>query len=288
MKVTLQPHVLRWARERAGLSVRELAEKMKAKLETVRGWEEAGQLSFAQAEKLAKVTHTPFGYLYLETPPEEKLPVPDFRTVAGKEVLRPSPELLDVLGDALRRQDWFRDYLITNGEEPLFFVGSVTVQNDRDQVARNIRNTIHLDTEVRKSARTWEEALRLQVEAIEESGVLVMRSGIVGNNTHRQLSVDEFRGFALSDAYAPLIFVNSRDAKGAQIFTLAHELVHVWLGVSGVSNLQATYAPNHQIERFCNQVAAEAAGTIRRTQGRVANDPNKALGAAQFDAAFQS
>jgi Zn-dependent peptidase ImmA (M78 family) len=116
---------------------------------------------------------------------------------------------------------------------------------------------IHLDTDMRSDARNWEEALRLQVEGMEESGVLVMRSGIVGNNTHRQLSVEEFRGFALSDPYAPLVFINSRDSKGAQMFTLAHELVHIWLGVSGVSNLEATYAPNHRIERFCNRVAAE-------------------------------
>jgi len=257
MKVTLEPQVLRWARERAGLSIRELAEKLKTKPESVRSWEETGQLSFAQAEKVARVTHTPFGYLYLETPPEEKLPVPDFRTVAGKDLLRPSPDLLDVLGDALRRQDWFRDYLVAYGEELLSFVGSVKLNDSTDEVAARIRRGIHLDTEMRSDARNWEEALRLQVEGMEESGVLVMRSGIVGNNTHRQLSVDEFRGFALSDPYAPLVFINSRDSKGAQMFTLAHELVHIWLGVSGVSNLEATYAPNHRIERFCNRVAAE-------------------------------
>jgi Zn-dependent peptidase ImmA (M78 family) len=257
MKVTLESQVLRWARERAGLSVRELAEKMGTKPERVGDWEQAGQLSFAQAEKLAKVTHTPFGYLYLETPPEEKLPVPDFRTIAGKDLLRPSPDLLDVLGDALRRQDWFRDYLVSYGEEPLSFVGSVKLGDSTDEVAARIRHTIHLDTETRSDARNWEEALRLQVEGMEESGVLVMRSGIVGNNTHRHLSVEEVRGFALSDPYAPLVFINSRDSKGAQMFTLAHELVHIWLGVSGVSNLEATYAPNHRIERFCNRVAAE-------------------------------
>jgi Zn-dependent peptidase ImmA (M78 family) len=249
--------VLRWARERAGFSVRELAEKIGAKPEQVRDWEQTGELSFSRAEKLAKVTHTPFGYLYLETPPEEKLPIPDFRTVAAKDVHRPSPDLLDVLYDALRRQDWFRDYLVAYGEEPLSFVGSVKLDDSPDEVAARIKDAIHLDTEVRRSARTWEEALRLQVESMEEAGVLVMRSGIVGNNTHRQLSVDEFRGFALSDPYAPLVFVNSRDSKGAQMFTLAHELVHVWLGVSGVSNLEATYAPNHRVERFCNRVAAE-------------------------------
>ena len=165
--------------------------------------------------------------------------------------------MLDVLGDALRRQDWFRDYLVAYGEEPLSFVGSVKLDDSPDEVAARIRRAIHLDTETRSDARNWEEALRLQVEGMEESGVLVMRSGIVGNNTHRQLSVDEFRGFALSDPYAPLVFINSRDSKGAQMFTLAHELVHIWLGVSGVSNLEATYAPNHRIERFCNRVAAE-------------------------------
>jgi Zn-dependent peptidase ImmA (M78 family) len=257
MRVTLEPQVLRWARERAGLSVRELGEKLKTKPESVRSWEETGQLSFAQAEKLARVTHTPFGYLYLEAPPEEKLPVPDFRTVAGKDLLRPSPDLLDVLGGALRRQDWIRDYLVAYGEEALSFVGSAKLDESPDEVAARIRRAIHLETEARSDARNWEEALRLQVEGMEESGVLVMRSGIVGNNTHRQLSVEEFRGFALSDLYAPLVFINSRDSKGAQMFTLAHELVHIWLGVSGVSNLEATYAPNHRIERFCNRVAAE-------------------------------
>src|SRR5262245_5120729 len=155
MKVTLEPQVLRWARERAGLSVRELAEKMGAKPERVRDWEQTGQLSFAQAEKLAKVTYTPFGYLYLEGPPEEKLPIPDFRTVGGKDVARPSPELLDILADALRRQDWFREYLIANGEEPLSYVSSVRASDSPEATATKIRAAIHLDTQLRMTAHTW-------------------------------------------------------------------------------------------------------------------------------------
>jgi Zn-dependent peptidase ImmA (M78 family) len=97
----------------------------------------------------------------------------------------------------------------------------------------------------------------LQMEQIEESGVLVMRNGVVGTNTHRPLSVAEFRGFALADDYAPLIFVNGADGKAAQMFTLAHELVHIWIDESGVSNLRQTFAPDGGIERFCNAVAAK-------------------------------
>ena len=97
----------------------------------------------------------------------------------------------------------------------------------------------------------------MQIEDIESAGILVMRSGIVRSNTHRPLAVEEFRGFALSDPYAPLIFLNGRDALAAQMFTLAHELVHVWAGVSGVSNLANTYSGDRAEERFCNQVAAE-------------------------------
>ena len=152
MKVKLQPRVLRWARERAGLSVGALAEKLKIKPERVREWEQTGELRFTQAEKLAKTSYTPFGYLYLETPPEEKLPIPDFRTVGGRDILQPSPELLDVLSDALRRQDWFREYLIANGEEQLSFVGTVKLEDSTEVTAAKIRAELKLDTELRVRA----------------------------------------------------------------------------------------------------------------------------------------
>jgi Zn-dependent peptidase ImmA (M78 family) len=257
MNLTLKPAVLRWARERAGLNAEALAKKVGLTVDRVRVWEESGELRFKQAEKLARVTHTPFGYLYLATPPEEKLPVPDFRTVGSEEMQRPSPELLDVLDEAQRRQDWFRDYLVSSGAEPLEFVGSLNLNTSPQRAAERICSQMGIATELRAEARLWEDALRLEVERIEDSGVLVMRSGIVGNNTRRPLDVDEFRGFALSDRYAPLIFLNAKDAKGAQMFTLMHELVHLWLGLTGVSNLKATYAPARDTERFCNAVAAE-------------------------------
>lgn len=257
MKISVQPGVLEWARGRAGLSEEDLAKKLGTKANQVEQWEENGTLTYKRAEKLARVTHIPFGYIFLAEPPEEKLPIADFRTLGNDEAYQPSPELLDVLFDALRKQSWYRDYLLEMDEEPLSFVGSANVKEAPAQVAQRVTDFFQFSVSQRKEAPTWEQALTQMFTHCDDGGVLVLRSGVAGGNPHRPLEVDEFRGFALTDAYAPLVFINSKDSPAAQMFTLVHELVHIFLGVSGVSNLKHTYAPGKRIERFCNQVAAE-------------------------------
>ncbi len=257
MNITLQPAILEWARERAGLSEAALAKKLTAKPEQVQQWEEDGNLTYKRAEKLAKVTHTPFGYLFLNEPPEEKLPVADFRTVGSEAGGRPSPELLDVLYDAMRKQDWYREHLLEVGEDPLDFVGSATLKTEKKELAQAMRRKFGFNPQLRTAVSNWEQALSLMFDHCEDQGVMVIRSGIAEGNTHRPLSVEEFRGFALTDPYAPLVFINSKDSPAGQMFTLVHELVHLWLGLSGVSNLEQTYAPSKRVEIFCNAVAAE-------------------------------
>lgn len=260
MNITLQPACLRWARERAGLTIPELAEKIGLKEDKVVAWEQSGEITLSRAEKLARFTHTPLGFLFLPEPPVEELPISDFRTQQAYEDWGPSIDLLDVINDALQIQDWYRDYLLSVGGQPLEFVGSLKVSKSRRSIAnaaKHIRDAIGWNAEISAQTSSWETALARHIEAVEDAGILVMRSGIVGTNTHRPLSVSEFRGFALSDPYAPLIFINGKDANAAKLFTLAHELVHIALGVSGVSNLYRTYSPNIAEEIFCNAVAAE-------------------------------
>jgi Zn-dependent peptidase ImmA (M78 family) len=278
MKIRLQPEVLRWARERARLDIPTLAEKLGVKPERVEQWEQSGELTFAQAENLARATRLAFGYLFLREAPEEKLPIPDLRTVGSQGIERASTELLDVVAAALRCQDWYRDYLLTAGEEPLPFVGSLSGDEAPENAAARVREVVQWDAEQRGRAVNWEQAQRLQIDSVESAGILVMRSGIAANNTHRPLSVEEFRGFALCDPHAPLIFVNTKDAAAAQMFTLAHELVHIWLGVSGVSNLEKTLPSSLATERFCNAVAAELlapATELRQAWLEVRHDPDR-------------
>lgn len=260
MKVTLQPTVLQWARRRARLSAADLGRKLGIKAgpeEQVMQWEEDGVISYPRAEKLAATTHTPFGYLFLAEPPEEKLPVADFRTLGSEEAAQPSPELLDVLYDAMRKQAWYRDYLIEVGEPRLEFIGAARIEDDPAALAERIRDAFMLGTTLRAEAGNWGEALTLIFEHLEDRGVLVMRSGVADGNPHRPLAVEEFRGFALCDPYAPVLFINTRDSQAAQMFTVAHELVHLWLGLSGVSNPQEGAAQTKRVELVCNAVAAE-------------------------------
>jgi Zn-dependent peptidase ImmA (M78 family) len=215
------------------------------------------QPTLKQLEDFARFTHTPFGYFFLPEPPVLSLPVLDFRTLRDEMLAEPSCDLLDTLYLCQQRQDWYREHARMHGLPPLTFVGSASVEEAPTTVAARIRETLRLSAESRRRLLTWADTLRDLITKIEDAGVMVMASSVVGSNSHRKLDVGEFRGFALADDLAPLIFLNGADSKAAQMFTLAHELAHIWLGASGVSDTQAGDVPGQQTERWCNQVAAE-------------------------------
>ena len=253
-RVAIQPELLRWACERAGLASADLEHKFPL----FSAWERGdAQPTLKQVEAFAKATYTPVGYLFLQEPPVEKVPIPDFRTVDNQYVGHPSPNLLDTIYVCQQRQEWYRNHARSMGETPLAFVGSATLRDDIVETAARIRSALGFDLNERRQMPTWTDALRHFIEQADERGVLVMCNGVVYNNNYRHLDPEEFRGFAMADDLAPLVFINGADTKAAQMFTLAHELAHIWLGQSAVSDSQPTVVPEQHVELWCNQVAAE-------------------------------
>lgn len=253
-RVHVRPELLRWALDRAGLATRDL-ERRFPRLER---WERgADRPTLKQVEDFAKATHVPVGYFFLSAPPVESVPIPDFRTIADERLRRPSPDLLDTVYLCQQRQQWYREFCRSVGEEPCAFVGSLRTSGHIEATAATMRSALGFDLDERRAMPTWSDALRRFIEQADAAGVMVMCSGVVQNNNRRRLDPDEFRGFALSDDLAPLVFVNGADTRAAQMFTLAHELAHIWLGQSAVSDAQALREPDHQVEKWCNRVAAE-------------------------------
>jgi len=250
----INPLVLRWMRERNGFDMAQAGHATGLSLEQLTAWE-AGESrpTFRQAQKLAQALHTPFGYLFLAEPPEENLPLPDLRTVGSAPVPRPSVDLLDTVRQSLQRQTWYLDHQRDQGADPLSFIGRFTPATPVRDVVADMRTVLRVSTTQRLP--TKDAYLRQLIDAAEAAGILVMRSGIVGNNTHRPLDVGEFRGFAVSHPLAPLVFINSADAPSARLFTLLHELAHLWLGSSGISNASPGSTQGEEV--FCNAVAGE-------------------------------
>ncbi|SUA75935.1 Domain of uncharacterised function (DUF955) [Nocardia otitidiscaviarum] len=252
-RVDVAPDLLRWAVERAGWSD-ETVDQRAPRLEA---WLTGTRPTLKQLEKFAHDTHTPLGLLFLREPPDEQIPIPDLRTMGNARLRRPSADLLDTIYQCQSRQDWYQDYTVEHGYAELEFVGSASVETPPELVADEVRGRLEFGLGERGVFASWEDARRRLIDRIEAIGVLVMVNGVVGSNTHRRLRPEEFRGFALADRHAPLIFVNGADTKAAQIFTLVHELGHVWLGESALSDAAMNSRNGHRAELWCNKVAAE-------------------------------
>jgi len=253
-RVSVNRDVLLWALQRSRKSRSEL-EKQFPKLDE---WLAGKRLpTLRQLEDLASATATPLGYFFLDTLPEEPTPIPYYRTVRDELTDEPSVDLLDTIHTMQRRQAWMREYLQEEGHDKLPFVGSAPLSEPVASVANRMRRVLRLRDEWAAEYPSWSEALRALRGAMEDAGILAVINGVVGNNTHRRLDPTEFRGFVLVDEYAPLVFVNGADSKAAQMFTLAHELAHIFYGRSAAFDLRQMLPAKDDIEQACDRAAAE-------------------------------
>ena len=255
----INPVMLRWAVERAGAQMSDLGDTFRKPPETIASWMDGSEApTFKQAQKLASRLRIPFGYLFLQSAPEEELPLPDFRRVHGAHSPATTLDLRDLIADVLRRQDWYRDHRLDSDEEPLGFVGRFSLTSPVNDVAADVRANLDFETTIRPESQPA-NFVRAFVRQVEALGILVMRSGIVRQSTNRPLKVEEFRGFSIADPMAPVVFVNTVDSNAAQAFTLAHELAHIWIGQGGISDADPTILADAStnIESFCNEAAGE-------------------------------
>lgn len=255
--------VVEWARIRAGHTHQTLAKALGKgyTAENVIAWEkEDAKPTFVQAENLAKKLRLPFGILFMADPPAIKVSIPDLRTVSGQPPENPSINFFEAVSESQSRQRWYKENKKKEHAPNLPFVGRFKLGAPIETVAADLAKTLKITDDLRRQCNTWEKFLTEFIQRTEDGGILVMRSGYAKHSWMRGLDVDEFRGFALSDKLAPLVFINGADAKAAQIFTLAHELAHIWIGESGISNpdpRKRVQDYQNPIEKYCNAVAAE-------------------------------
>lgn len=248
--IQIKTSIIRWACDRIGSLYSELsASKDFKRLSNEK--DGAVSLTLKQAEKLAKVLRYPFVYLLLDSPVTDidKLPIADFRSIEGKEV-RPNINLKEQIEYCQNQQDWFSDYVNTCDLDVFKYNGKFSLLDDPQEVGLKLKEFLKISYKLSKNANDYLKRLKI---ILENNGILVSSSKVL-KNTQNRLNLSDFRGFALYDDNAPLIFINGNDSTVAQIFTLCHELGHIVLGQSGVSDVVKNNTK--KIEKWCNEFAA--------------------------------
>ena len=247
------PEVMRWAREQAGLDIATAAQKIGRPEADIEGWEQGTMRpSMPQARKASEVYKRSLAVFYLPDPPKDFQALRDFRQLPTDEPRQFSSELAFLLRRLQSNQAWLHDWRKDGGQESLDFVGSASVNMRPRKLADRIRKTLELTPDEQMARQSRREVLNLWIERTEQAGICLCRQG--------RIEVEEVRGIALTDDFAPFIYLNTSDALAAQLFTLAHELVHLWINQPGISNLERLgkrgRSEDANIEIFCNTVAA--------------------------------
>ncbi|MBD1395764.1 ImmA/IrrE family metallo-endopeptidase [Pontibacter sp. JH31] len=252
-EININTDILVWAITRAGYQLHEFAPKFPRILDWL---DNKKTPTVKQLQDFSNKVHIPFGYLFLKEPPKEDIPFPFFRT-GNTETTKVSLNVYETILIVQRRQDWLKEYLQEHDFKALPFVGKFEEVNDYLKIVEDIRSTLGLENDWASNFKRYEDTLEFITQAIEEIGIIVNFNSIVENNTSRPIKVEECRGFVLVDDIAPFMFINSADGKAAQLFTIIHELAHIWTGKSAGFDFRQLLPANDPIEQLCDKVAAE-------------------------------
>lgn len=252
-EVNINANIITWAIVRAGYELQEFITKVPTVAQWIAGTKKP---TVKQLETFSKKVHLPFGYLFLTVPPKENLPIPFFRT-NNPQATGVSVNVYDTILLMQQRQDWLSDYLKENEFRLLPFVGRFRNSQNVSEIVNNIRKTLGVAENWASGFETWQDALDNLTHKIEDTGIIMVFNGIVENNTSRPIKVDECRGFVLVDEMAPFMFIHNADGKAAQMFTIVHELAHIWTGHSAGFDFRKLQPANDPVELLCDKIAAE-------------------------------
>jgi Zn-dependent peptidase ImmA (M78 family)/DNA-binding XRE family transcriptional regulator len=253
-KANINPSVLKWARESAKLTLETAAKHLTVDKNKIDDWEKGiSKPTIKQAEKLAKFYKRPFAVFFLSKIPADFHTLKDFRKENSKPL---STATIFILREIQQKQSWLRDISIESGESKLKFIGKYSMNNSPSDVAEDILNTLQINPAFYES----DNILKKWIANAERKGICISRTSFI--HSHLTLDSKEFQGFSIADNYAPFVFINSDDWNAPQLFTLVHELAHLWIAESGISN-EIEPAIDiidklNPVELFCNQVAANA------------------------------
>jgi len=253
-KAYITPNVLKCARESARITEEFAAAKVSVTIEKIQEWESGiSKPTIRQAQTLAKAYKRPFALFFLPEIPRDFQPLQDFRKSGSRPLTTSS---IFIIREIQQKQAWISDVNSENQEGKSSFVGRFSTKDHPQKVAKDILDTLKISPAGYKS----DNPIKEWIEAAEKNGIFVSRTSFI--HSRLKLDSEELQGFAIADPYAPFVFVNSEDWNAPQLFTLIHELAHIWIAESGISN---EVEPNlkhkekyHPVELFCNEVAANA------------------------------
>ncbi len=253
-KAYITPNVLKWARESARMSEEIACAKVSVSIEKLKEWENGDSLpTIRQAQTLAKAYKRPFALLFLPEIPRDFQPLQDFRKSGSKPFNTSS---IFIIRETQQKQSWIRDLYEENKEKKLSFVGKFNIKDNPEVVAKDILKTLDINPANYQS----DNPIKVWIEKAESKGIFISRTSFI--HSRLKLDSEELQGFAISDEFAPFIFINSDDWNAPQLFTLVHELAHIWIAESGISNEIEQNVKDkdkyHPVELFCNEVAANA------------------------------
>jgi Zn-dependent peptidase ImmA (M78 family) len=253
LPVTVNPDVMKWARESTGLDTTAVARRLSASVDTVEQWEShepgAKKPTVKTLEELASFYKRPLSAFLLPEPPQEPPMPTDLRTVPEREKHPLSRKTRLAIRRARRLQSLATELMEAAGRQPVALIGKAVLTEDPEVVASVERDRLQISVNDQFSWRDHYVAFRKWREAVESRNIMVLQA---------QIRVEEARGFTLLDSLLPTIVISARDFIGSRTFTLFHEYAHFLLGTSGICIPNEALYENgdgHEIERFCDHFA---------------------------------